>query len=91
MPVVGEVIGGTQTSLSDAVLRTTGAADADMPMTKEKRSAIGDLKSIKVQRHLAMGGERRRENTNGGRGRGRMQKRGEDESRRVVWHLLKYA
>jgi hypothetical protein len=74
VPVVGEVTGGTQTSLSDAVLRTTGAADADMPMTKEKRSATGDLKSIKVQRRLGMGAERKKENTNGGRGR--MQKRG---------------
>jgi len=43
------MIGGTQTSLWDRELRTTGAADADMLMAKEKRSATGDLKSIKVR------------------------------------------
>jgi len=51
------VTGGTQTSLSAIELRTTGAADADMPMTKEKRSATGVLKIIKVQRRLAIGAE----------------------------------
>lgn len=40
--------GGAQTSLSDRELKTTGAADADMVMAKEKRIAIGDLKIIKV-------------------------------------------
>jgi hypothetical protein len=41
---------GAQTSLSDKELRTTGAADADMLMAKEKRSATGDIKIIKVRK-----------------------------------------
>jgi hypothetical protein len=41
---------GAQTSLSDTELKTTGAADADMLMAREKRSARGVLKIIKVRK-----------------------------------------
>jgi hypothetical protein len=41
---------GTQTSLSATELSTTGAADADILMAKEKRSATGDIKIIKVRK-----------------------------------------
>ena len=52
VPVVGLVIFGTQTSLSDTELRIMGAAeDVVIVMTKEKRSATGDLmKIIKVRK-----------------------------------------
>jgi hypothetical protein len=48
VPSLGSVIFGAQTSLFDNCpeLKTTGAADADIPRTKEKRSATGDVRSI---------------------------------------------
>jgi hypothetical protein len=57
VPACGLVIGGAQTSLPTRciLLRTTGAADADMPRTKEKRSAAGDGRIIKFKKSASNG------------------------------------